>query len=89
MRSTRYSMVAKAHQYAEEPRRFHLRSLQLLVEGANGEHLITMNPESQTLTCDCDHFQHEGVCAHVLATHTLFQPYLPANAVHDPFASQA
>lgn len=86
MRSTRYSMIAKAHQYSQEPERFHLQSLDLVVDGANGQHLVSIDPASQTLRCDCDHFQHEGICAHVLATQTLFRSFLPANAVTDPYA---
>lgn len=86
LRSTRYSMVAKAHQYVQEPQRFHLRALQLIVDGANGQHLVTLDSDSQSLACDCDHFQHEGICAHVLATQHLLGPYLPVNAVHDPFS---
>lgn len=85
MRSTRYSMVAKARQYAEEPHRFRVRGLEVTVDGANGQHLVSLSADPPSLTCDCDHFQHEGICAHVLATQTIFQQYLPVNALHDPF----
>ena len=57
MRSSYYSLVAKAHKYAEEKDRFQLQELELTCHGSNADHVLHLT--AGKLTCDCDHFRHE------------------------------
>jgi len=84
MRSTYYSLIAKAHRYAEEKDRFQIQELELTCHGSNGDHLVRF--DAGKLRCDCDHFQHDDICAHVLAAEQLFRPFLPAGALDNPYA---
>ena len=57
-------MIDKAHRYAEEPRRVQLARLEAVVRGDNSDHTVTL--ADGRLSCDCDHYEHERLCAHVL-----------------------
>ena len=53
-----------------------------LSEGDNALHTVTF--DGTRLACDCDHSEHEGICAHVVAVQRLFRVHLPADAVVFP-----
>ena len=92
LQSHLHSLIAKAHRYETEPERFKLRSqdpFSVHVDGANGEHEVTL--QEGFLRCDCDGFAHrgEGICAHVLGVEHHFRDQLPLNCVNWPFAAPA
>jgi hypothetical protein len=92
LQSHLHSLIAKAHRYETEPERFQLRSqepFKVHVDGANGEHEVTLREGH--LCCDCDGFAHrgEGICAHVLGVEHHFREQLPENCVEWPFATPA
>ncbi len=86
MQSTLYGMIEKAHRYAEEPERLQLSQLEATVRGSSGDHTVKL--ADGRLRCDCDHFQHEGLCAHVLTVERVLKRHIPANAVPYPGATQ-
>ena len=56
--------------------------LQALVRGDNGDHTVTL--ADGLLGCDCDHYQHERLCAHVLTVERVLKLYIPANSAPFP-----
>jgi SWIM zinc finger len=92
LQSHLHSLIAKAHRYETEPERFQRVSqdpFKVHVNGANGEHEVTLR--EGLLRCDCDGFAYrgEGICAHVLGVEHHFRDQLPANCVNWPFAAPA
>ena len=77
-----HSLVAKSLRYSHEPDRMHFRRLIVEVQGDNASHTVSF--DGTRLSCDCDHSQHEGVCAHVVAVERLFRVHLPTDAVAFP-----
>lgn len=84
MQSAVHGMIDKAHRYADEPDRIQMSALTAEVRGNNGTHTVTL--ANGRLTCDCDHYQHEVLCAHVLTAERVFKRHLPADAVPYPTA---
>jgi hypothetical protein len=82
MQSSLHGMIDKAHRYAEEPDRVQLASLEALVRGDNSNHTVRLSVGR--LTCDCDHYEHERLCAHVLTVERVLKRYIPANAAPFP-----
>ncbi|MDQ6671026.1 MAG: hypothetical protein M3069_09785 [Chloroflexota bacterium] len=83
MQSSLHGMIDKAHRYAEEPDRVRLAQLEAFVRGDNNsEHAVRLS--EGRLSCDCDHYVHERLCAHVLTVERLLKTYLPANAAPFP-----
>jgi hypothetical protein len=82
MQSSLHGMIDKAHRYAEEPERVHVASLQAVVRGDNSDHTVTLI--DGRLSCNCDHYEHEHLCAHVLTVEKLLKAYIPANAAPYP-----
>lgn len=82
MQSSLHGMIDKAHRYAEEPERLQVAKLEAVVRGDNSDHSVTL--VEGRLSCDCDHYQHEGLCAHVLTVERLLKGYIPANAAPFP-----
>ena len=82
MQSSLHGMIDKAHRYAEEPERVRVASLEAVVRGDNSNH--TVNLSDGRLSCDCDHYAHERLCAHVLTVERVLKAYLPANAAPFP-----
>jgi hypothetical protein len=82
MQSSLHGMIDKAHRYAEEPRRVHLTRLEAMVRGDNSDHTVTLT--DGRLGCNCDHYQHEGLCAHVLTVERVLKAWLPPNAAPYP-----
>jgi hypothetical protein len=82
MQSSLHGMIDKAHRYAEEPDRVQLSQLEATVRGDNDRH--TVNLGEGRLSCDCDHYLHERLCAHVLTVERVLKRYLPANAAPFP-----
>ena len=78
MQSSLHGMIDKAHRYAEEPERVQLAQLEAVVRGDNSDHTVTLT--DGRLSCDCDHYEHERLCAHVLTVERLLKTYIPANA---------
>ncbi len=87
MQSSLHGMIDKAHRYAEEPERVRLTSLEAMVRGDNGDHSVTL--ADGRLGCDCDHYQYESLCAHVLTVERVLKSWIPANAVPYPGADAA
>ncbi len=82
MRSSLHGMIDKAHRYAEEPDRVQLARLEAIVRGDNGDHAVSL--AEGRLSCDCDHYLHERLCAHVLTVERVLKSHLPANAAPFP-----
>jgi SWIM zinc finger len=82
MQSSLHGMIDKAKRYAEEPYRLQFEELSATVRGDNSDHVVRL--ASGRLTCDCDHFQHERLCAHVLTVERVLKEHLPANAAPYP-----
>jgi hypothetical protein len=82
MQSSLHGMIDKAHRYAEEPDRVQLSRLEATVRGDNDHHLVNLG--EGRLRCDCDHYLHERLCAHVLTVERVLKRYLPANAAPFP-----
>jgi SWIM zinc finger len=82
MQSSLHGMIDKAHRYAEEPERVQLGRLEALVRGDNSDHTVTL--AEGRLTCNCDHYEYERLCAHVLTVERVLKSYLPANAAPFP-----
>lgn len=82
MQSSLHGMIEKAHRYADQPDRLRLESLSARVRGDNGEHLVQLS--DGRLRCDCDHYQHERMCAHILTLERVFRAHLPADAAPYP-----
>jgi hypothetical protein len=82
MQSSLYGMIDKAHRYAEEPNRVQLSRLEATVRGDNDNHVVNLT--DGVLKCDCNHYQHERLCAHVLTVERVLKPYIPANAAPFP-----
>ena len=87
MQSALHRMVEKARRYSQEPERLRIDALSARVRGDNSEHEVSL--ASGRLTCDCDHYLHERLCAHVLTVERVFRPHLPANAAPHPSAEPA
>ncbi len=87
MQSALHGMIDKARRYAQEPDRLSMESLTIRVRGNNSEHLVHL--AGGRLTCDCDHYAHERLCAHVLTVERVFRVQLPANAAPYPSAEPA
>ena len=82
MQSSLHGRIDKAHRYAEEPERVQLAQLEALVRGDNSNHTVMLS--AGRLSCDCDHYEHERLCAHVLTVERLLKSYIPANAAPFP-----
>jgi hypothetical protein len=82
MQSSLHGMIDKAHRYAEEPDRVHLGRLEALVRGDNSDHTVKL--ADGRLSCDCDHYLHERLCAHVLTVERVLKAWIPANAAPFP-----
>ena len=82
MQSALHGMIDKARRYAQEPDRVRMDSLAVRVRGNNGEHDVRL--AEGRLVCDCDHYGHQAICAHVLTVERLFRPHLPPNAAPFP-----
>ena len=82
MQSSLHGMIDKAHRYAEEPERVQVLRLEAIIRGNNSDH--TVNLTDSRLTCDCDHYEHERLCTHMLTVERLLKAYIPANAAPFP-----
>ena len=82
MQSSLHGMIDKAHRYAEEPERVRLASLEAKVRGDNGGHTVIL--ADGRLSCNCDHYEHERLCAHVLTVERVLKAWIPANAAPFP-----
>jgi len=74
MDSGMISKIQKSKRYAEEPERIEIKQFDALFHGEHAEHHVTY--EEGTWTCDCDFFQHRGVCSHTMTFERLMEPML-------------
>lgn len=63
--------IEKAKRYAQERSRFHFKSIQVVVDGDNNEHLVTF--ENGVWHCDCAFFATRGRCVHTIALETILE----------------
>jgi len=82
MQSALHGMIQKGIRYAQEPERVQIAALEVAVRGDNREHVVRLS--DGRLRCDCDHYHHERLCAHVLTVERLFRAHLPANTAPYP-----
>jgi hypothetical protein len=87
MQSAIHGMIDKAHKYAEEPERVQLTVLEAVVRGNSDDHTVKL--ADGRLSCNCDHFRIEGLCAHVLTVERVLKAHVPANAAPFPGAGAA
>jgi hypothetical protein len=52
------------------------------VRGDNSNHTVSLS--DGRLSCDCDHYEHERLCAHVLTVERVLKAYIPANSAPFP-----
>ena len=67
--------VAKAHRYARERDRLHVRQLAVSVAGDHGAHEVRL--EHGRWQCSCDFFGHRLACAHTMALELVLDGMLP------------
>jgi hypothetical protein len=82
MQSALHGMIEKAHRYATEPDRVRFERFEARVRGNSHDHAVSF--ADGQLACNCEHFQHEGLCAHVLTVEKILRANLPANAAPFP-----
>ena len=82
MQSSLHGMIDKAHRYAEEPQRVRIVRLEAVVQGDNSDHTVALS--DGRLSCDCDHYEHERLCAHVLTVERVLKLYIPPNSAPFP-----
>lgn len=74
MNSTLISWIEKAKRYAQQPERVTFRGLEVEFRGDNSTHKVRLTGDEWS--CECDHFQVHGLCAHVMTLQRLFSPHL-------------
>ncbi len=75
MQSSLISKIEKARIYAEEPERFQVQSLKVLVRGDSTVHAAEFGPNGWS--CDCYFFQDTGTCSHTMALERMIGDILP------------
>jgi len=75
MYSSLISMVEKSKRYADEPERISFSSLEVSFRGKNDTHTVALRGDEWS--CQCDHFQVHGLCAHVMTLQRVFAANLP------------
>lgn len=78
MHSDLISKIEKARQYAQQPERIAIDSLQASFRGGNNDHTITINDGEWH--CDCEFFRSHLTCAHVMAMQQILAPMLSDRA---------
>jgi hypothetical protein len=76
MDSAMIGKIMKAHQYAQEPERVHIRSLRLDFRGNHSVYQVTY--EEGTWHCTCHFFSQRGLCSHTMALEKLLDPMVKA-----------
>jgi hypothetical protein len=74
MYSSLISKIEKAKRYADEPERITIQTIDVRFRGDNGSHTVALHGDAWS--CECDHFQTSGLCAHVMALQRLFSAHL-------------
>ncbi|HEX9269779.1 MAG TPA: SWIM zinc finger family protein [Candidatus Limnocylindria bacterium] len=74
MNSSLISKIEKAKRYAQEPDRIQIRGLDVEFRGDNGTHKVRLSGDEWS--CECDHFQVHGLCAHVMTLQRIFSAHL-------------
>jgi hypothetical protein len=75
MYSSLISKIEKAKRYAEEPERITFETFDVRFRGDNGSHRVSLKGDDWS--CECDHFQTSGLCAHVMTMQRIFANHLP------------
>ncbi len=78
MNSSLISWIEKSKRYAAEPDRVHVQALEVSFRGDNSSHTIRLSGDEWS--CECDHFQVHGLCAHVMTLQRLFAANLSDTA---------
>ena len=66
--------VEKAQRYAAEPQRFKFLNFQVVVQGDNGDHLVTY--DHGEWRCNSDYFKNHGYDSHTMAVERLLSGML-------------
>ena len=66
--------IEKGKRYAHETDRVHVESLHVNFRGEHSSHEVTY--EEGVWKCDCNSFDHRGLCSHVIALEQIFNGYL-------------
>ena len=81
MDSAMIGKIMKAHQYAEEPERVHIKSLSVRFQGNHDVYEITY--DDGVWHCTCGFFAQRGRCSHTMALEKLLAPMV-AMASEEP-----
>jgi len=63
--------IEKAKRYAQERDRFTVKSLSVIVGGANNAHQVSY--ENGQWACDCEFFKTRGRCSHTMALEIILE----------------
>jgi hypothetical protein len=74
MYSSLISKIEKAKRYAEEPQRITFEEFKVRFRGDNSSHSVSLRGDEWS--CECDHFDTSGLCAHVMTLQRLFETHL-------------
>ncbi|GAB4517393.1 MAG: hypothetical protein Kow0047_29090 [Anaerolineae bacterium] len=74
MDSAMIGKIMKAHQYAEEPERVHIRSMEIDFQGNHDVYRVTY--EEGVWHCTCNFFGQRGRCSHTMALERLLTPFV-------------
>jgi len=75
------SKIEKANRYAREPDRVSIRKLDLMFQGDNDRHAVSL--EDGAWHCDCHFFAAWGCCCHISTLQKMFGQSLPPDAQED------
>lgn len=64
----------KAERYAQQPERFTLDALTLIMQSEHGERTITL--DHGTWRCTCPFYAERGTCSHIMAAQLLLKPLI-------------
>jgi hypothetical protein len=84
MDSAMIGKIMKANQYAQEPERVRIRSLQVDFHGNHDMRQVSYQDESWH--CTCDFFAQRGRCSHTMALEKLLGAIVPPLPAEVPVA---
>jgi hypothetical protein len=83
MDSSMIGKIEKAMLYAQEPERIKFEHFEVTFDGDHKNHKVTYNQGQWH--CDCNFFEHRGVCSHVMTLERVFVgSVIPAEALPFP-----
>ena len=84
MDSAMIGKIMKAHQYAQEPERVHVKSFHVEFRGNHDVYQVTY--EEGTWHCTCHFFAQRGRCSHTMALEKMLAPFV-SMSVEEPDSS--